>query len=57
METFTEDQVAEIIRNLVDGGERDLQGQIVIYTGVFVHQDGSYHDQPDPDLPDDEEEA
>ena len=47
MKTYTEEEaVAEIIAG-VDGTEScsvDNQGQLIIYTGIFVHGDGTLHD-------------
>ncbi len=56
MQTFTEEQVDQMLK--CSGTlEHDNHGQLLIYTGVFQWADGSYHDEPDPNLPDDESEA
>ena len=36
------------LRNLPCSIEHDLQGQIVIYTGVFLWSDGKYRYGPEP---------
>lgn len=51
MRTFTKDEVNSAINVESNFGaelERDNHGQLIIYTGVFVWNDGSHHDQPDP---------
>lgn len=47
MNTYTEEQVQQML-NALGTYEHDNQGQIVIYTGVFEWEDGTYHDAPDP---------
>jgi hypothetical protein len=56
METYTEEQVKKMTDCTQGDWEHDNQGQIVIYTGIFQWEDGSYHDEPDPALAEDEEE-
>ena len=56
MQTFTEEQVDKML-SCLGTLEHDNQGQIVIYTGVFQWRDGSFHDQEDPNLEDDEAEG
>jgi hypothetical protein len=34
-----------------DEYETDNEGQLVIYTGVYRWEDGTYHRVPDPSLP------
>jgi hypothetical protein len=57
MQTYTEEQVMQATN--VPGGtlEHDNQGQLIVYTGIFEWNDGSYHDSVDPDRDDDESEA
>ena len=58
MITYSQEEVDEIIRiHLKDEGERDLQGQIVIYTNIFQWKNGEFHDSPDPSLEDDPTDA
>lgn len=53
MKTFTRGQVdlALFGNPALDGADirTDNQGQIVIYTRIFRWDDGTYHDEPDPD--------
>lgn len=57
MKTYTREEMLQM--TACPGGtmETDNQGQIVIYTGIFQWGDLTFHDQPDPDHPDDEEGA
>jgi hypothetical protein len=54
---YTQAEVDTLISSLTAGSERDNQGQIVIYTGIFEWENGEFHDQPDPNRFDDEEDA
>ena len=52
MDTFTNEEVVHLI---VDGNpknandvETDYDGQLIIYTGIYVWKDGSFHDEPEP---------
>jgi hypothetical protein len=50
MKVYTEAEVNAATN--VPGGqlEHDNHGQIIIYTGIFAWQDGTFHDEPDPSL-------
>ncbi len=51
MKNYTEEEgVAEIIAGIdgTEACETDNQGQLVIYTGIFIWDDGNIHDQTDP---------
>jgi hypothetical protein len=56
MREFTLDQVKNIIKNNVDicGFDFDNQNQIIIYSGIYQWQDGTYHDEPEKDVEDDD---
>jgi hypothetical protein len=57
METYTEEQVKEKTACTQGEWEHDNQGQIVIYTGIFAWQDGTFHDEPDPSLENEEDDS
>ena len=59
METYTEEQVNKMTNCDLPGGEleHDNHGQLIIYTGIFAWQDGTYHDEPDPSLEDEEDDG
>jgi len=46
----------QISDNLDLHGETDNQGQIVIYTGLFLWEDGTIHDEPEVNYQPSEEE-
>lgn len=52
MNTYTEQEAMQSITDDVNCGidmsETDNQGQVVIYTGIFRWNDGTYHEEPDP---------
>jgi hypothetical protein len=61
MQTFTKEEVHDDIVDGVsdfhpDNHATDNQGQLIIYTGIYRWADGSYHDEPDPALANEEEE-
>ena len=50
MITYTEKEVNDLIAQGHGTVEHDNTGQLVIYTGIFQWEDGTYHDEPDPSL-------
>lgn len=52
MKTYTWQEVLQMIASGQCEDETDNEGQIVIYTGVFRHNDGSIKDLPDLDYED-----
>lgn len=50
------DALAEIAEN-DDLDMTDNDGQIVVYTGIYRWSDGSYHDEPDPTLQEETDDA
>ena len=50
MRTFTAEEVNRIRRATVNGKlERDEHNQLIVYSGIFEWDDGTYRDQPQPD--------
>lgn len=45
MKTYTEKQVKEMTAS-TGTLEYDERGQLIIYTGIFLWEDGTYHDRP-----------
>jgi hypothetical protein len=48
VKTFTADEAIAHIKEHIQLGEWDNQGQIVIYTNLYSWNDGSIRDAPDP---------
>jgi hypothetical protein len=48
MSVVSEQDVFDFIVERGDLSQRDNQGQIVIYTGYYVWQDGTIHDEVEP---------
>lgn len=52
MKTYTERQVENKLMDVVlapDICEKDNQGQLCYYSGVFVWKDGTFHDEAESD--------
>lgn len=57
MRTFNVPEAQEVIIDMTNGidpreMEVDNHGQLLIYTGLFRWEDGTYRDEPDPDYKD-----
>lgn len=54
MKMFTQAEVYDMINTKSPGGDvqTDNEGQLVIYTGIYLWNDGTYHDEPDPNYED-----
>lgn len=52
MKTYTEAEVDTLTDIKAEGVElcHDNQGQIVLYTGIFRWNDGTFRDEPDPSI-------
>jgi hypothetical protein len=48
MKTFTQQEV-DTLCGMGGDCEHDNQGQLVIYTGIYEWDDGTFHDEPEPD--------
>ena len=49
MKIYTDKELKKICSRLrFDDFETDLQGQVLFYTEVFLWNDGTYRDEPDP---------
>lgn len=54
LRTYTKEQVDHMMdlseMHLLDSSsqEQDNHGQIILYTGIFEWEDGTFHDEPDP---------
>jgi hypothetical protein len=53
MTTYNKDALWNVVNNKCDLDETDGNGQFVIYTGIFVWKDGTFHDTKDPTWDDD----
>ena len=49
MKTYTEEQVMAFRASGAWNYElgHDSEGQLIIYTGIFIWSDGSFHDEPE----------
>lgn len=52
LKQYTEEEVVKLLTEQVTEGhpadyERDLSGQLVVYTNVWMWDDGTYHDGPE----------
>jgi hypothetical protein len=60
MKTYTEQEVNEMLTVGPNPGgvlEHDNMGQLIIYTNIFRWTDGSHHDEPDPLMQEDLDDA
>lgn len=49
METINKKDVNEQLSHCeYNDCQRDNQGQLIFYSGIFEWEDGSFHDEPDP---------
>jgi hypothetical protein len=48
MKTFTDRQVDKLFRSCGGDFQRDNSGQVIIYTGMFEWNDGTFRDEPEP---------
>ena len=52
MKTYTWQEVLDLVASNKADDQEDNQGQILFYTGVYRHKDGTLHDTADPNWDD-----
>jgi len=47
MKTYTKDEIMKLVRMDPREFDKDNDGQLIIYTGVYEWSNGEYHDEPE----------